>query len=215
MRILIGAGPTHEYLDDVRYLGNPSSGRVGIAVAAAALEAGHDPLLVLGPTPLEPPPGVTVRRVVSALEMREAMLAEVESADAVVMSAAVSDYRPARRWPGKMKKGPESLHLELAKNPDILAEVGRMAAHRPVVGFALEASPANEALAAAREKMLAKNLDLIVLNRPGSFGGAHCEAVVLVTRSEAVALGAISKRSLGERIVRFLEERLGEGGDTR
>jgi len=214
MRILISGGPTREFLDDVRYLGNPSTGAMGIAVAEAARDLGHLSVLVLGPTSLADPDGVEVVRVVSALEMRDAMIARWPQADALVMTAAVSDYRPRQRVAGKIKKGPQSLMLELAKNPDILEELGRMAGPRPVVGFALEAGSEDQALAAARAKLEVKRCSMVVLNRPGSFGGAHTEAVTLVSQDEAVVLGQPSKRSLGERIVRFLEERAGERGNT-
>lgn len=206
MRILVSGGPTYEYLDDVRFLGNPATGAVALAVAEAARAAGHQVVLVLGPTHLGDPPGTQVIRVVSALEMRDALLAALPDCDALVMAAAVSDYRPARRVPGKMRKGAGTLELELTKNPDILSELSRMAANRPVVGFALEAAPLEEALASAREKLTRKGCRLVVLNRPGSFGGAWGEEVHLVSRGEAVPLGRVSKKSLGERLVRYLEE---------
>jgi phosphopantothenoylcysteine synthetase/decarboxylase len=100
------------------------------------------------------------------------------------------------------------------KNPDILEELGRMAGPRPVVGFALETGNEDQALTAARAKLEAKRCSMVVLNRPGSFGGPQTEAVTLVSRDEAVVLGHPSKRSLGERIVRYLEERIDERGNT-
>jgi phosphopantothenoylcysteine decarboxylase/phosphopantothenate--cysteine ligase len=119
----------------------------------------------------------------------------------------VADYRPAGRAQGKIKKGQDRVVLELVKNPDILEEIGTMGAGRVLVGFALEAVPPDEALAAAREKLVRKRCDLIVLNRTGSLGGSRGEDVVLVFRGGTILpLGALDKRSLAERIVTFCEE---------
>lgn len=208
MQFLISGGPTYEFLDDVRYLGNLSSGEMGIRVAEAARDAGHRPTLVLGPSHWPDPEGVIVRRVVSALEMLQTLRTEVETADAVVMTAAVADYRPKVRVSGKIKKGPDELRLELVKNPDVLAEIGRMPGRRIVVGFALEAVAADLALANAREKMVRKGCDVIVLNHPGSLGGSRCEDVVLIHRDGRLdKLGSPGKRELAEVLVRLCEGR--------
>jgi phosphopantothenoylcysteine decarboxylase/phosphopantothenate--cysteine ligase len=208
MRFLVSGGPTHEYLDDVRYLGNPSSGAMGIAVAEAASARGHEVTLVLGPTHLPDPDGVAVVRVTSALEMHVAMTEACTSADAVVMTAAVSDYRPSSRAEGKIKKGAAHLVLELAKTPDILGDLGRIRGSRVLLGFALEAAPLDEARDHARDKLVAKNLDAIVLNRRGSFGGAGMEDVsVLEANGSTTELGAPDKASLAGWLVAFCEER--------
>ena len=128
MRILITAGPTREHLDDVRFLSNASSGRMGFALVDAALAAGHAPTLVLGPVDLAPPDGVPVVRVTSAQEMRDAVLAALPDHDALIMAAAVADYRPAVRVAGKPRRaegGPEALELEptLAQREDLLDAV--------------------------------------------------------------------------------------------
>lgn len=212
MRFLVSGGPTHEYLDDVRYLGNPSTGAMGIAVAETAAARGHDVTLVLGPTHLPDPDGVAVVRVTSALEMHAAMTGAFASADAVVMTAAVSDYRPASRVEGKIKKGAAHLVLELAKNPDILGDLGKMRGSRVLLGFALEAASPDEARDHARDKLAAKNLDAIVLNRRGSFGGAGMEGVsVLEADGGTTDLGAPDKASLATWLVAFCEERGGHG----
>lgn len=215
MRFLITAGPTREFLDDVRFLGNPSTGSMGLAVAEAAVARGHEATVVLGPTTLPDPPRVTVHRVVSARGMHAAVMERVADADACVMTAAVCDYRPRARFDGKIKKGSEELTLELVKNPDILAEVGRMAAGRALVGFALEAAPPDEALKLARDKLRRKRCDLVVLNRPGSFASTSGEDVVLVTEDEAVVLGHPTKRDLAERLVRFCESGGASFGDGK
>ncbi|MAG54732.1 MAG: hypothetical protein CMJ83_00420 [Planctomycetes bacterium] len=212
MRFLISGGPTHEFLDDVRYLGNPSTGGLGIAVAEAARQAAHPATLVLGPTHLADPAGVEVVRVVSANEMHAAMTDRLASADAVVMTAAVSDYRPKSRVVGKIKKGAQELVLDLVKNPDILGDLGKMAGDRVLVGFALEAAPPEEARELARGKLDAKNLDLVVLNRCGSFGGSGMEDVTVLARTGTVTeLGAIDKASLARWLVDWCEREGGNG----
>src|SRR5688572_10916956 len=123
---------------------------MGFAVAAAARSAGHEVVLVSGPVDLPDPRGVKVVRVVSALEMRRAVLAAFRRSDALVMTAAVSDYRPARRRAGKWKKGASRISLPLVRNPDILAEAGRVKGKRICVGFAVEVQAA---LRGAREKI--------------------------------------------------------------
>jgi phosphopantothenoylcysteine decarboxylase/phosphopantothenate--cysteine ligase len=205
VNILVSAGPTREWIDDVRFLSNESSGVMGYAVATAARDRGHRVVLVSGPTSLPRPAGVEFIAVESAVEMRGACLAAFRAADAAVMVAAVADYRPADRAPGKIKKESDELVLRLVKNPDILAELGMMRGRRTLVGFALEAAPLETALAHARGKLERKGADLIVLNRPASFGGPAAHDVVLVSEREAVPLGIISKSRLAERLVEFVE----------
>jgi phosphopantothenoylcysteine decarboxylase / phosphopantothenate---cysteine ligase len=212
VKILVSAGPTREWIDDVRFLSNESSGAMGFAIAAAALARGHQVALVVGPTTLPAPAGAEVVRVESALEMHAACLAAFADADAAFMVAAVADYRPEARVKGKLKKGADRLELTLVKNPDILADLGRMRGRRSLVGFALEAAPPEEALALARGKLEAKGADLVVLNRPASFGGPVAHDVVLVTKREAVPLGDLEKSRLAERLVLFVEERAAATG---
>jgi len=161
LRLLVTAGPTREELDPVRYLSNYSSGKMGYAIARAAAQRGATVTLVSGPTCLAPPPGVELVRVTSACEMHDAVLAAAADAEGVIKAAAVADYRPLRRAAQKIKKGAQSLQLELEKNPDILAELGRLPGRRLLVGFAAESE---QLLVNARQKLEAKNLDLIVAN---------------------------------------------------
>jgi phosphopantothenoylcysteine decarboxylase/phosphopantothenate--cysteine ligase len=203
--ILVSAGPTHEAIDPVRFLGNRSSGRMGYAVAARAAERGARVILVSGPVALEPPPGVEVVRVRSALEMQAAIAARERAADAIVMAAAVADFRPASTSDRKLKKreDEQTRTLELVRNPDILAGLGEARAargdRRPVlVGFAVE----SEDLArAARAKLTTKKVDLVVAN-PASvaFEGDDNEAI-LVSPEGDEPLGRISKRALADRIL--------------
>ncbi|MCM0081577.1 bifunctional phosphopantothenoylcysteine decarboxylase/phosphopantothenate--cysteine ligase CoaBC [Geomonas sp. Red32] len=160
-RILVTAGPTLEEIDPVRYISNHSSGKMGYAIARQARLRGAAVTLVSGPTAIADPWGVKVLRVESAREMRDAVLAELESCDVVIKAAAVADYRPKQRAGTKMKKGAESLSIELEKNPDILAEVGGRKEGRILVGFAAETA---DLVANATAKLNAKNLDMVVAN---------------------------------------------------
>lgn len=160
--VLVTAGPTREELDPVRYLSNYSSGKMGYAIARAARRRGARVILVSGPTALAAPPGVDLVPVVSARQMREAVLARLAEATVVIKSAAVADYRPAERSEQKIKKGKGmELILPLEKNPDILAELGERKTDQLLIGFAAETT---DLLGNARKKLEAKNLDLIVAN---------------------------------------------------
>ncbi len=205
MRLLVTAGPTHEYLDEVRYLANASSGRLGYAVAAAAAGRGHRVVLVSGPTALAAPRGVRRVGVVSAREMRRAVARFFARADAVVMAAAVADFRPRRRAPGKIKKARGAPRLELAANPDILAALGRRKGPRVLVGFALEARPDR---AEARRKLREKNLDLVLLDTPRAVGGARADLIVILPKGPPRRWSG-TKAALGRRIVREVEKALG------
>ena len=199
MRILVTAGPTREYIDDVRFISNPSSGLMGYEIAEVCARAGHRVLLVSGPTALPAPPAAEMVRVESTEEMREAVLRAFDWADCVFMAAAPVDVRPARRVPGKIKKLAEDLSLQMTRTPDILAELGARKGNKVLVGFALEVQdPEKHAL----EKMQAKNLDYIVLNSPASFG-AQATTVTIISRSgERTALEARSKHEIAETLVR-------------
>jgi len=160
--VLVTAGPTREELDPVRYLSNYSSGKMGYAIARAARRRGARVILVSGPTALAAPAGIELVPVTSARRMREAVLERLEEATVVIKAAAVADYRPAMRAEQKIKKGLEgSLILPLEKNPDILAELGKLKGNRLLVGFAAETA---DLLENARKKLTEKNLDLIVAN---------------------------------------------------
>lgn len=162
-KILITAGPTYEPIDPVRFVGNRSSGRMGVAIADAAARRGAFVTLILGPSKLSPSePAVETIRVETAQQMYEQALRCFPAADAAIMAAAVADYRPAEAADEKIKKSGEEMNLRLVKNPDIAAALGRdKQAGQIIIGFALETN--NEA-ANAREKLLKKNMDCIVLN---------------------------------------------------
>ncbi|MBI5477960.1 MAG: bifunctional phosphopantothenoylcysteine decarboxylase/phosphopantothenate--cysteine ligase CoaBC [Deltaproteobacteria bacterium] len=192
-RVLVTAGPTHEPLDPVRYLGNRSTGRMGFALAAAAAARGATVTLVAGPTDLVPPPGVEVVRVETAVEMEAAVVARYDGMSAIVMSAAVSDFRPAAVAPAKLKKEPlgESPSVRLVRNPDILAGLGRRraaagkgrrrgaAGRGPVlVGFAAETDHVVEE---ARRKLREKRCDIVVANDVTAAGAGFAAETNRVT----------------------------------
>ncbi|MFH1024557.1 MAG: phosphopantothenoylcysteine decarboxylase [Planctomycetota bacterium] len=201
------AGPTREYIDRVRFISNPSTGRMGFAVAEAAARRGHRVVLVTGPVTLPDPAGVRVVRVESAADMARAVFREYPRADAVVMTAAVGDYRPARRAPGKIPKSKAGLTLRLVRTIDILSALGARKGRRVLVGFALEASGGRRR---ARAKLLRKNCDGLVWNRPEAFG-AERSRFELLRRGGIVFSGRMSKRVLAERLVRFVETRHASG----
>jgi phosphopantothenoylcysteine decarboxylase/phosphopantothenate--cysteine ligase len=166
-RIVVTAGPTWEPIDPVRFVGNRSTGRMGFAVAREAFARGADVTLVVGPGTVEPPEGPRVVRVVTAEEMRMSVLEAAEDADAVIMAAAVADFRPREAAPGKLKKEEGPPRLELVPTPDILAELGEVKGDRVLVGFAAETEDVE---AAGRAKLVAKGLDLVVANEVGREG---------------------------------------------
>ncbi|MCB1821688.1 MAG: bifunctional phosphopantothenoylcysteine decarboxylase/phosphopantothenate--cysteine ligase CoaBC, partial [Candidatus Competibacteraceae bacterium] len=168
LTVLLTAGPTREALDPVRFISNRSTGKMGFAVAAAAAMAGAQVILVSGPVHLSTPSGVERVDVESALEMHEAVMNRVRQADIFIATAAVADYRAAQMAEQKIKKTDETLTLELARNPDILAEVAALRSHRPfTVGFAAET---HDVLRYAEDKRRRKNLDLIAANQVGIAG---------------------------------------------
>ena len=206
-RIIVTAGGTQEPLDPVRYLGNRSSGKMGYALAQAALDWGADVVLVTASTMLRPPVGARVVAVQTALEMHDAVLAESEGADVLLMAAAVADFRPTQFAPRKIKKGEgERLTVTLERNPDILLAVAerREKGRGPavVVGFAAETE---NLLAYAREKLYRKRLDLIVTNdvsRTDSGFGVDTNQVTLLGADGTVeALPLLPKTDVAERVM--------------
>jgi phosphopantothenoylcysteine decarboxylase/phosphopantothenate--cysteine ligase len=162
MTVLVTAGPTREEIDPVRFLSNHSSGKMGYAIARAARDMGANVILVSGPVNLSEPSGIETIRVVSALEMYQVVIEQAKRSDLIIKAAAVADFRPVLRNDQKTKKGTaETMLLELRRNPDILAELGRQKGARILVGFAAET---DELLKHAREKLIDKNLDMIVAN---------------------------------------------------
>jgi phosphopantothenoylcysteine decarboxylase/phosphopantothenate--cysteine ligase len=213
-RVLVTAGGTRERIDAVRALVNRSSGKMGFAVAAEAARRGAEVVLVAGPTALPTPAGVRRVDVESALEMRAAVLAEVVAASAVVMAAAVADFRPASAAAGKIKKESlpegEGLRLELARNPDILQELSAARGTRVVVGFAAESEDVVEA---ARRKLARKGCDLLVANdvsRSDAGFESDANAVWFVwPGGEVEELPLLPKDEVARRLLDRVEKLLG------
>ena len=201
MKLLVTAGPTRERWDAVRYLSNRSSGKMGFALAGEAARRGADVVLVSGPTTLADPPGVRVVRVESAVDMYEAVKNEWTDAHALIMAAAVADYRPVDPSIQKHKKGDGPLAIELERTTDILAELGVDKRSRILVGFAAET---DEVLEHAKEKLERKGLDLIVANKVAGAEdamGADASRAWLIDESETEALPVLEKGLLAGRIL--------------
>jgi len=206
--ILITAGPTREHLDDVRFLSNGSPGRMGCALAAAALAAGHRVTLVLGPVAIAPPAGAAVVPVVSALEMQAAAEAHFPAADVVIAAAAVADWRPAERLGGKPPRSGDRMRLELVPNPDIVAGLAAHKARRVVVGFALQdqALGLAAAIGRGRDKLVRKGLDLVVVNLHDAIDGCRSEVVLCFADGRDERLPRQDKALTAARIVAAASE---------
>lgn len=213
-RIVVSAGPTHEAIDPARFVGNRSSGKMGAAIAAAAQRRGAEVTLLLGPSSLPAPVGVTVVDVESALELQQALASAAKRADVIVMAAAVADYRPARPASQKLKRGElgAKTSLELVANPDLLAGLGKARGSKKtplLVGFAAET---NDVIANAKKKLASKKCDLIVANdvaEPGAGFGVDTNRVTLVDAAGAIDLPAGPKTHVAhgilDRVVTLLE----------
>jgi phosphopantothenoylcysteine decarboxylase / phosphopantothenate---cysteine ligase len=197
--VVVSAGPTYEDLDPVRFLGNRSTGKMGYAIAARAAARGARVVLVSGPSALTPPAGVELERVRSAREMHAAVMARKSDADAIIMTAAVADYRPEVVAEQKIKKGDE-LVVKMVRNPDILAELGAgRSGPRPVlVGFALETSDVE---GSAKRKLERKGVDLVVGNQASDGFAGDTNKVVLVAHDETVALPLLPKLEVADAVL--------------
>jgi len=206
MHILITAGPTREHLDPVRFLSNRSTGKMGFAVAQAALERGHQVTLVAGPVSLSPPQGVTRVDVVSARDMLAAVERSLPQCDALIMAAAVADWRPAQAADTKLKKNAMAPVLQLVPNPDILQTIAPLKGGRVFVGFAAETGGLIEE---AQRKLAAKGLDLIVANdvtAPGAGFAVDTNAVTLLAAdTPPTVLPLQSKLEIGRILVQWVE----------
>ncbi|GLI34242.1 bifunctional phosphopantothenoylcysteine decarboxylase/phosphopantothenate--cysteine ligase CoaBC [Desulforhabdus amnigena] len=213
-RVLVSAGPTWEPFDPVRYITNPSSGKMGYALAAVAARRWADVHLVSGPTSLPAPLGVHLHRVTTALEMKDAVTKLAEDMDVIIMAAAVSDYRPVEAAPQKIKKTSGTMTVQLEKNPDILLALGRdRSASRPnvLVGFAAETE---NLVQHATEKLTKKNLDFIVANnltQSGAGFGVDTNQVKIIERSgKIIELPCLAKEEVAERILDRVEQLLAD-----
>ena len=204
MRILITAGPTREYIDPVRYLSNESSGKMGFALAAAAKRRGHEVTLIAGPVCLATPKGVERIDVVSAREMLAVLRERFKDSDALIMAAAVADFRPRRRLRGKWKAKEDGgdPSIDLVENPDLLKTVARRKGERKVVAFALETSQGKRR---ARAKMAAKNADWIVLNGAEALGGDRTSVTLMDRAGNELELLDRAKVQVARVVIGLLE----------
>ena len=218
MRILVTAGPTREYFDDVRFVSNASSGRLGYAIAAEAARRGHHVILVCGPVELPVPESVEFMPVVSGLEMLDACLTHFADCDAALMCAAVCDYRPASQTRGKAPKITEAHSVTLEPTEDICAALGRMkkrtgrpdAEHdRILVGFALET---HDARARAEAKLRRKQCDAIVLNHPTGISETETTIEVFVPGEGWSAPRSGAKTDLAAGLVDLLDRLAARSG---
>jgi phosphopantothenoylcysteine decarboxylase/phosphopantothenate--cysteine ligase len=202
--VVVTAGPTYEDIDDVRYIGNRSSGKMGYAIAAEAMRRGARVILISGPSVLAPPAGVELVRVRSAEQMSTVVHRHAGEADIVIMAAAVADYTPQRRAPGKIEKSDSPLELSLVRTPDILAALGTARAGRPrpvLVGFAAESGNPVER---GRQKLIRKGADLIVANDITSEGlgfDSDMNAAVIIGPDSAEPFAPGLKTTLASTIL--------------
>lgn len=202
VNILVTAGPTREPIDAVRFLSNPSTGRMGYAIARSARNHGAQVILISGPTQLEPPDGVIVVPVATASEMKQAVNDHTERCSVIIMAAAVSDFRPVSAYDRKVKKEDAALTVELERTEDILQELGNKEGKRILVGFAAETDALTQN---ALLKLKKKNLDMIVANdvrRKDAGFGSVMNAVTIIDRSgTATELPLMQKDAIAELII--------------
>jgi phosphopantothenoylcysteine decarboxylase/phosphopantothenate--cysteine ligase len=210
-QILVSAGPTHEDLDPVRFLTNRSTGKMGYALARMAQRRGAAVCLVSGPSALASPQGVERVLVRSALEMQQALATRFSQSDALIMSAAVSDYRPAGFAEQKIKREEEEMLVKLTNNPDILQNLGSLKTRQVMVGFAAETQ---DILQHAQQKLERKHLDLIVANdvsAPDSGFAVDTNQVTLIHRSgEVESLPLLGKDEVADRVLDRVAALLGD-----
>ena len=204
-RILITSGPTRQYLDPVRYLTNASSGRMGQALAEAAVEAGHEVTIVSGPVEVSYPPTAHMVSVVSTEEMLERCQELFSACDGLIGVAAPCDYRPVRVAESKIAKTGEPLTLHLIETPDIVATLGAGKTHHWLVGFALETE---DQRLRALAKLQRKSCDLMVLNGPQAMNSLDNEVEVLDRTGAVVAALAGSKQEVAHGIFQVIAQRL-------
>ncbi len=203
-KVLITSGPTREPIDPVRYIGNRSSGKMGYAIAEAAVNAGAEVVLVSGPVSIDPPKGVRLINVETAEEMYQAAFPEFENSRIAILAAAVADFTPNQVFDEKVKKSDAGMDVELKKTKDILMSLGEVKKDQILVGFALESE--NE-LENAKGKLARKNCDLIVLNsirNEGAGFGFDTNQVTFVEHNNTTPLELMSKREVASALIEYI-----------
>ena len=205
IRCLITAGPTREFIDPVRYISNPSTGKMGFSIAEAAIEAGWNVDLVAGPVALEEPNGAILYPVMTAEEMFHQVDALFDACDVLIMTAAVCDFRPIMHHTHKEKEGDASMHIEFERTADILKIMSERKAHQTVVGFSAET---RDVVSYAKEKLVSKKLDYIVANEVGKLGSGFAadtnEVVLIAADGSSVKLGPSTKSAIAEELIQLV-----------
>jgi phosphopantothenoylcysteine decarboxylase/phosphopantothenate--cysteine ligase len=204
-RILITSGPTRQYLDPVRYLTNASSGRMGAALASAAVGAGHQVVVVSGPVDVDYPRQAEVIAVVSTEEMLAACMEVFPTCDGLIAVAAPCDYRPVVVAARKIRKTGQPLELRLVETPDVVALLAEIKQSQWMVAFALETE---DVRMRALQKLERKNCDLIVANGPDAMHGPNIAAEVLDAQGNSLASFSGSKQEVGQQVFRVIQQRL-------
>jgi phosphopantothenoylcysteine decarboxylase/phosphopantothenate--cysteine ligase len=208
-RVLVTAGPTHEFIDPVRFIGNPSTGAMGYALAVAAVKRGAEVGLISGPSHLEPPPVTDFQTVISTEQLAEEVLARIDKYDVLIMAAAPADYTPRESYSQKLKKSGKAMSLKLEPTIDILKEVGKSKGDRILVGFALETQ---SEITNAHKKMADKNLDMIVVNNPliegAGFGIGTNKVTIISGKSKPEKLPLMPKHELADEILNRIKKLL-------
>ena len=205
IRCLITAGPTREFIDPVRYISNPSTGKMGFSIAKAAIEAGWNVDLVAGPVALEEPKGSILYPVMTAEEMFHQVDALFDACDILIMTAAVCDFRPVIHHTHKEKKGVASMNIEFERTADILKIMSERKAQQTVVGFSAET---RDVVSYAKEKLASKKLDYIVANEVGKLGSGFAadtnEVVLIAADGSSVKLGPSTKLAIAEELIQLV-----------
>ena len=205
IRCLITAGPTRELIDPVRYISNPSTGKMGFSIAQAAIDAGWNVDLVAGPVDLEEPIGAIFYPVMTADDLLHQVDALFDACDILIMTAAVSDFRPVIQHTQKEKKGEASMNIEFERNTDILKTMSDRKAHQTVVGFAAETK---DVVTYAKEKLASKNLDFIVANEVGRAGSGFAadsnEVILISADGTSIKLGPSTKSVIAEELIQLV-----------
>ena len=205
IRCLITAGPTREFIDPVRYISNPSTGKMGFSIAEAAIEAGWNVDLVAGPVALEEPNGAILYPVMTAEEMFHQVDALFDACDILIMTAAVCDFRPIMYHTNKEKKSDASMNIEFERTKDILKIMSERKAHQTVVGFSAET---RDVVSYAKEKLVSKKLDYIVANEVGKLGSGFAadtnEVVLIAADGSSVKLGPSTKSAIAEELIQLV-----------
>lgn len=208
MNVLVTAGPTREYIDPIRFITNASSGKQGLAIAEQAKRKGHNVILIMGPCSIAAPKEMPIVRVTTADEMLKSVLQYKDWMDVLVMNAAVGDWKVSRTSKQKIKKAKGILTLKLQENPDILAYMAKVKKQKKternplLVGFCVET---NDLLKNARQKLIEKNIDLIVANPAEAIGSNASESIILDKTGKVLELPLFTKKDLAKKIMAVIQ----------